>query len=145
MNNERVRKAIQALHTTRAEYQTAAKEFLTAIEATPTEIQTANQIIHDDSERTGGDLPHDLLSHDEHLASTILEEVRIRQSESKCPITQEELQAAIDSLVEEGKLVMTGELRPGSDGQLLPVYVAAEYAIKPNPKPVPRSDSDLSN
>lgn len=76
MKDEQVRKAVRTLDAARVEYQKAAKELLAAIDATPSEIEQANQIIDSDYERTGGDFPHEALGYDENLARTILVEVR---------------------------------------------------------------------
>jgi hypothetical protein len=51
-----------------------------------------------------------------------------RKSERPVDDNEETFDKAFDSLVEDGLIVPTGELRRGSDGRLYPVYVADIYA-----------------
>jgi hypothetical protein len=51
-----------------------------------------------------------------------------RKSETPVDDKEETFDEAFDSLVEDGLIVPTGELRRGSDGKLYLVYVADIYA-----------------
>jgi hypothetical protein len=48
--------------------------------------------------------------------------------EAETSISPEQIQEALNSLVEKGLVVPTGELRRGRDGKLYPVYVHYDYA-----------------
>jgi len=53
---------------------------------------------------------------------------QIWQFETLADNQEEGLSEALYSLVEDGSIVPTGELRRGRDGKLYPVYVADIYA-----------------
>ena len=76
--NQKQRMMEEAVGAAREAYRKAAKEYLAAVEATPDEMETADEIIMDDcvTQVHLGMQPQDALDYEENLASTILDEVR---------------------------------------------------------------------